>query len=382
MRAELKAIVEAARPIRKEQNVVLPKIENVVSTAMLLPDNSGYRLPLDAIAMRLKCSQYAPAMFAANIIKLNDSITDSTVLIFASGKIVVVASLTENHTRYVSQLVRVIIEQVPCTTLAPEGQVLVNTTLAGRLCFDRCRVHNIVGSGHLGCRINLQAMCDAAPMCCKWFPDLFPGLKCKIWLTATYGCECSAAAEETASSLAAKCSCAVKVLIFDSGQLVITGAKRVTDINGVFFRIKNLATQYAAAAAAAGVSSASGGGGGKRFYERMSAMMVPTGLTGKKTKPLVRPTTSSEMTEKNAIAMVLDNLPSTTHSGGGLAPIIQMIDSGRVDQVCFMLQIEPTLAETVRDNAGRTLVERIMAMQNQTAEHRKILALLQSKKKS
>jgi TATA-box binding protein (TBP) (component of TFIID and TFIIIB) len=332
MRAELKAMVDAVRPIRKQQRAALPKIENVVSTAMLLPENSEYRLPLDAIAMRLKCSQYAPAMFAANIIKLNDSVTDSTVLIFASGKIVVVASLTENHTRYVSQLVRVIIEQVPCTAMARGGgQVLVNTTLAGRLCFDRCHVHNIVGSGNLGCRINLQAMCDAAPMCCKWFPDLFPGLKCKIWLTASYGCECPAATAAPPAALAAatateetdasapppltKCSCAVKVLIFDSGQLVITGAKRVADINSVFFRIKNLAaTQYAAATPASG----GGGGGGKRFYERMSAMMVPTGLTGKKTKPLSRPApASAELTEKSAIAMILDNLPPTTAVNGG-----------------------------------------------------------------
>ena len=237
----------------------LPTIENVVSTAMLLPKGGNYRLPLDALSRQLKCSQYAPIQFAANIIKFTDSITDSTVLIFASGKIVVVASLTLQHTRYVSQLVRFVIEQVNCMVRDEHGRVFEGN-LMGRTVFEDCRIHNIVGSGNLHCKIDLQAMCDAAPLACKWFPDWFPGLKCKVWLTESHSCECSASSSSFALAKEEaptdddllpiilgkqkKCICAVKLLVFDSGRIVITGARSIENVNNVYFRIKRLIVHF------------------------------------------------------------------------------------------------------------------------------------------
>lgn len=263
-----------------QKSMDLPTIENVVSTAMLLPKGGFYQLPLDALSRQLKCSQYAPVQFAANIIKISDSITDSTVLIFASGKIVVVASLTLQHTRYVSQLVRFIVEQVNCMVRDDAGRVY-ESNLMGRTVFEDCRIHNIVGSGNLNCKIDLQAMCDAAPLACKWFPDWFPGLKCKVWLTESHSCECASsslaqAREEEIKNNASplprpkggaqsmelppqageddilplilgkqkKCSCAVKLLVFDSGRIVITGARSIENVNNVYFRIKRLIVHF------------------------------------------------------------------------------------------------------------------------------------------
>lgn len=73
-------------------------------------------------------------------------------------------------------------------------------------------------------------MCDAAPASCKWFPDFFPGLKCKIWLNAEHKCNCKKKKQVIEDEDIAviigkqnKCVCSVKVLIFDSGCMVITG---------------------------------------------------------------------------------------------------------------------------------------------------------------
>lgn len=280
----LSSMISSARSIKSIPFPDLPRIENVVSTVNLLPLHGGYRLPLEALSMRIQCSQYAPVLFAANIIKLTDSITDSTALIFASGKIVVVASLSVNHTRYISQLIRMLIEQVQCMMIGADGHVYEGSLL-NRTIFEHCRIHNIVGSGDLHCKINLQAMCDAAPMACKWFPDLFPGLKCKIWLTPSHACECSggggggSASEMLDEALQnilgkqSKCSCAVKMLIFKTGRIVITGARTVQDINNVFFRIKKLAGQFNAAGAGAADSSFSKIDG--TFYKSLSSMLVP-----------------------------------------------------------------------------------------------------------
>ncbi len=158
----------------------LPKIVNLVSTVILLPQrpdlpkDKQFRLPLKEISMKMGFSQYAPILFAANIMKLTDSIADITALLFSSGKMVLVSGKTENHTRAISQYVRVNIEGIECMMMDAEGKVYKGS-LKGRTVFQQCSIHNIVGHGFLGCRIDLQAMCDTAPASCKWFPDLFPG---------------------------------------------------------------------------------------------------------------------------------------------------------------------------------------------------------------
>lgn len=168
-------------PIRHKRllNSNAPIIENIVSTFDMLPQvfDKRYRLPLDSIASALRCSQYAPVSFAACIIKLSDSITDSTALIFATGKIVIVASLSRDHALYVSQLVRFIVEQVQAVFLGPPQRV---DCLVGYTIFENCSIHNIVGKGDLNRKLDLQAMAEAAPLCCKYHPKDFPGLQCKV----------------------------------------------------------------------------------------------------------------------------------------------------------------------------------------------------------
>jgi|SRR6185295_13863075 len=359
-------------PIRKRPQTLeqqrLPKIVNLVSTVELLPQGQGYKLPLHAIARALACAQYAPVLFAANILKFTDSIGDCTPLVFASGKIVVVSGQTPYHTLYMSQLTRFIVEQVRCAMLRPDGSVDPCGSLVGRTIFKDCAIHNIVGHAELGCRINLQAMCEAAPSACKWVPDLFPGLKCRMWLTGSGRCECAKA----------KCVCAVKVLVFDTGRIVITGGRSIADVNTIYFRIRAMAPAFAAGHANTVIPRED------RFYQRLSTLLVPSGDTMKDVE-VVEP---GEMTEMEALetlfaeqarlaapAQVPDPPPHTAAVGD--TPLMQMAQAGRVEEVRMLLAFQPDAAY-VRDQHGRTTLQRLkLVPQGQrTQQQQEIIEML------
>jgi TATA-box binding protein (TBP) (component of TFIID and TFIIIB) len=377
------------RPIPADQQS-LPLIVNCVSTTTLLPQWGGrYKLPLAAISLRLgPCAQYAPDLFAALIVKLTDSTRKSTALVFASGKIVVVSGLTLNHTRNVSQMVRYIVEQVQCVTCYVEGgPVNPRGSLVGCTIFQDCHIHNIVGHSYLGHRIDLQKMCDAAPACCKWLPDLFPGLKCKIWLTPEHMCVClvkkTVAKDDPElctilgkGSTGQSCVCSVRVLIFDSGKIVITGGHHVRDVNSVFFRIHELAPQFQSRPANSRLPVLRE----DRFYQRLATMMVPSGTTGKTVKKVDQ----KQLSSRESIVHVFDSLssasssvPSTTSSTKRCPPIIRMALDGRVDELRKWLLIDPSQANTV-DDEGRTALMRIkqIPLLERTLQQRQVIELL------
>ncbi len=389
------------RPIPADQQS-LPLIVNCVSTTTLLPPGGVYKLPLSAISRRLgPCAQYAPALFAALIVKLTDSTRKSTALVFASGKIVVVSGLTLNHTRYMSQMVRYIVEQVQCVMRDTNGAIQPRGSLVGRTVFRDCHIHNIVGHSFLGHRIDLQCMCTAAPSCCKWLPDLFPGLKCKIWLTAEHACVCRSKVKNETAPVAddpdlrlvlgrsgggakkSSCVCSVRVLIFDSGKIVLTGGRCVRDVNSVFFRIHELAPQFESKPQTKQqqllpVLRED------RFYQRLATMMVPSGTTGKN----VKKADQKKLDMNESLANVFDNLdgasappppkatapPPTQRS----SPFIRMALDGRLDDLRKWLTIDPTMADTELDDAGQTALQRInqVPLEERTLQQRQIIELL------
>jgi TATA-box binding protein (TBP) (component of TFIID and TFIIIB) len=372
----------------------LPDIVNVVSTVILLPQRTDlpphqrYKLPLGAITARLGCSQYAPVLFAANILKLKDSQADVTALIFATGKVVLVAALSMGHTRYICQLVRVIIEQVQCALYDAETQQIHIGTLCGRTIFQDCSLHNIVGNANLNCRIDLQAMCDAAPTACKWDPDNFPGLKCRIWLTDTHTCHCKGKRQTHAELQAAvgktsKCVCVLKVLVFDTGQLVITGGHSVEDVNSVYFRIKALAPRYEHTKNVIPRES--------RFYQRLSSMLVNTARRQKSTQR-TQVHEPGHMKEGEAIAMLMNDVsqPLSLHGAaavkkqntGGTTMLMQLAEEGRVEEVIGLLLYDPDQCD-LRDSAGQTALQRLQQIPEpeQTVGHRRIMELLCENKK-
>lgn len=362
LEAQIATLCQELIPLKKRLPLIeaakqLPKIVNVVATANFLPP--GYTLPLKSIACSVACAQYAPRMFAACIVRFTGSISACTALLFSTGCVVIVSLRSKEHARHMSQMLRVILEAA-CPRYAR------------RLCFERCEIHNIVGNADLGYPIDLRAMSEAAPACCKWFPELFPGLECKIWLTENYRCECGKGRRNTLSQLLPgvgaqrKCSCVVKLLIFDTGRLVITGARRLADVNAVFFRIKVLMEEFKT--------------NDRQFYTQLGSML--TAAPTEKTVP------RTELKPDVAVACVLAGMnPMFTKKdvgGGGeggvvvdnsLPPFMKMALAGRVDVVKTLFLMDPSAAEE-RDGSGRTTLERLSQIPDKSAEHTKIIEML------
>jgi transcription initiation factor TFIID TATA-box-binding protein len=68
------------------------------------------------------------------------------------------------------------------------------------------KVQNIIGSCDLGCRLNVEELQLAFPLHCVYEPELYPALVYQM----------------DAKAAPSKC---IKVLIFPSGKLVMTGSK-------------------------------------------------------------------------------------------------------------------------------------------------------------
>lgn len=237
-------------PIRKRPfaHPDAPVAVNYVSTVAI--GQEGYKLPLQAIANALgACSQFEPTQFAADIIKLTNSTSDVTVLIFSSGKLVLTATVTEMHTKYMLHAFRLLIENVTCVMRNPEDGSIEMGTLAGRTVFRNPTTHNIVGHGDLGVNIDLRALRNANPNDVKWLEGGFPAAKCCVWLTEDNTCHCSLSERKQDEDvmrvvpklLRKRCACTIKCLCFPTGRIVMTGGRSIRDINDVFYRMKRLA---------------------------------------------------------------------------------------------------------------------------------------------
>ena len=230
----------AVVPILEEQNTRddLPVIVNVVVTVGIFPPKSKqtHRFPLEAIATQIGGNvQYGPLNLPADVLRIRDSISDSTALVFRSGKLVIVRCLSWEHSRFCCHYYRMMLERIQCVMRdSDDGNRLKLTTLEGRTQFENWEVHNSVGYGQLGCRVDLAALREAAPHVCQYKPDVFPGLKLKVWVSDPSKCTCKKI----------KCPCKVQMLIFDTGKVIIVGARSTRVINSVFYRFKSLVPKY------------------------------------------------------------------------------------------------------------------------------------------
>jgi hypothetical protein len=225
-------------------------------------------------------------------------------------------------------------------------------TLSGRTVFEQNIIHNIVGHGDLGARINLQALRDANPESVKWMPDSFPAAKCSIWLTEDCRCHCGrrqAIKDEVDAVLKhvvvvqRKCHCVMKTLVFDTGRIVMTGGRSVSDVNGVFFRMKALVPHFRSDMVCVPRED--------RFYQRLGALMVGKAAAPGGSKVRAR----KELTQNEAVALALADAraPSSSSSskgsaaaaaalaGGGEPPLAQMARAGRLEMVRQTLQMTP-----------------------------------------
>lgn len=383
---------DALIPIKSRPlvNKAMPFIVNMVGTVCILPQSQDahgrpFRLPLEAIATHLgPCSQYAPFQFAANILKITNSTTDSTTLVFGSGKLVLVSALSEWHMRYVSQVFRLLIERIECI-MVNEDNRLVKGTLQGRTVFEKSVAHNIVGHGNFGFNVDLRALREANPEAVQYVPDVFPAAKANVWLTPDQKCHCqdydinnNDDDEDTKRTLGKviknnKCPCTIKCLVFKSGRMVLIGARRPQDINAVFYRIMDLVSGYKK---------------NKKFYQALGSVLVKRSQKSQE-KEKVKLRGERELSVTESIALVLSDVrdfklkkpkpvsASSLAQRARLTPLMQLAEAGRLEQVKLTVEMDPDQV-ALTDDQGRTAEERLLLLTDRTPEHNAVIDFLQS----
>ncbi len=160
------------------------KIENVVATTSL-----GEDLDLQAIALALEGAEYKPEQFPGLIYRVKEPKT--AILLFRSGKVVCTGAKSPEHVKIAIGLVAKQIE-------AAGIPVKKNREIV---------VQNIVATSDLGAPIDLNAVAiSLGGGKVEYEPEQFPGLVYRI--------------DEPK----------VVVLLFGSGKIVCTGARKPSDI--------------------------------------------------------------------------------------------------------------------------------------------------------
>ncbi|MCL4324370.1 MAG: TATA-box-binding protein [Candidatus Thermoplasmatota archaeon] len=161
------------------------RIENVVASTSL-----GDELDLQSIALSLDGAEYEPEQFPGLIYRLKEPKT--AILLFRSGKVVCTGAKSMVE---VGRSIEKVAKEIRKT-----GQKI--------LAKPKIDVQNIVASSDLGSEINLNAIAVTLGLeRVEYEPEQFPGLVCRI--------------EDPR----------VVILLFGSGKLVCTGARKPADVD-------------------------------------------------------------------------------------------------------------------------------------------------------
>jgi transcription initiation factor TFIID TATA-box-binding protein len=167
------------------------KIENVVASTSL-----GGELDLQAIALALDGAEYEPEQFPGLIYRLKEPKT--ATLLFRSGKVVCTGAKS--------------LEQVK-TAISKVAKQIEAAGIVIKI-EPKIEVQNIVASSDLGAQINLNAIAISLGLeKVEYEPEQFPGLVYRID------------------------SPKVVVLLFGSGKLVCTGARKPEDVEAAVDKI-------------------------------------------------------------------------------------------------------------------------------------------------
>ena len=161
------------------------RIENVVASSSL-----GGELDLRAIALSLKGAEYEPEQFPGLIYRLKEPKT--ATLLFRSGKVVCTGAKSLND---VKTAISKVSKQIEAAGIHIKNE-------------PKIEVQNIVASSDLGSTINLNAIAISLGLDkIEYEPEQFPGLVYRID------------------------SPKVVLLLFGSGKLVCTGARKPEDVD-------------------------------------------------------------------------------------------------------------------------------------------------------
>lgn len=181
-------------------NIVVPeyKLVNVVSTCSLGVTNINLR----HLALKHNFCEFNPLTFAAATFRIAKPRT--TCLLFASGNMVITGSSNTCESR-----------------LAARKYCQVLQYCGLNVSFKSFGIQNIVASANVGFVINLQDIANAYSTYCSYEPELFPGLVFR----------------STSPKLV--------FLIFRSGKVVITGAKKDEEIAVTYSSLyRNIIVKY------------------------------------------------------------------------------------------------------------------------------------------
>ncbi len=167
------------------------KIENVVASTSL-----GEELDLQAIALALDGAEYEPEQFPGLIYRLKEPKT--ATLLFRSGKVVCTGAKSLEE-------VKLAISKV--SKQIGKAGIIIKIE-------PKIEVQNIVASSDLGQEINLNAIAISLGLeKVEYEPEQFPGLVYRLDVPK------------------------VVVLLFGSGKLVCTGARKPSDVGDVVQKI-------------------------------------------------------------------------------------------------------------------------------------------------
>jgi transcription initiation factor TFIID TATA-box-binding protein len=170
--------------------------QNVVATV-----NLECQLDLKHIALHARNAEYNPKRFAAVIMRIREP--KSTALIFASGKMVCTGAKSEQEAR-----------------LAARKYARILQKLQFAVQFKEFKVQNMVGSCDVRFPIRLEGLASSHAVFCSYEPELFPGLIYRMQAPK------------------------IVLLIFVSGKVVLTGAKKREDIYTAFENIYPVLQQF------------------------------------------------------------------------------------------------------------------------------------------
>ncbi|KAJ9525456.1 hypothetical protein QJQ45_003139 [Haematococcus lacustris] len=207
--------------ISQHHSGVVPQIQNVVATV-----NLGCRLDLKEIALHARNAEYNPKRFAAVIMRIREPKT--TALIFASGKMVCTGAKSEEDSRTAARKYAKIIQKLgfPATFKEFKIQNMVascDVKFPIRLEGISCHNHSFSNvSITVGLLVDEAGYTAAALYAieAQYEPELFPGLIYRMKVPK------------------------VVLLIFVSGKVVLTGAKKREDIYNAFMKIYPILTVF------------------------------------------------------------------------------------------------------------------------------------------
>ncbi|MHA1593255.1 MAG: TATA-box-binding protein [Candidatus Baldrarchaeia archaeon] len=168
------------------------RVENIVASVVL-----DCRIDLERVASVLPNVEYDPEQFPGLVIRLQNP--KAAVLVFNTGKMVVTGLKREEHAKIV---VNKVIEKLRKAGIQIEGE-------------PKIQIQNIVSSGSIGAEIDLE-MAAMTLEDALYEPEQFPGL---IYRMKDPN---------------------VVFLLFSSGKIVCTGAKREEDVKSA---VEKLAKQ-------------------------------------------------------------------------------------------------------------------------------------------